>query len=129
MAIHWTDEERTKIEDGISRHGIRTGRCAALARIVHPIARQQDPDACAIRLRPLKGAIHLVPKVSHIPYWHEHVYVETRAHAVDAITGADGYAPSNTYVNDHWEFAESMRVEKVDPTTVDPGIQDVDEAS
>jgi hypothetical protein len=129
VAIDWTDEEREKVGDGIAKHGILTGRCAALARIVHPVAQQKDLRACAIRMRPPKGAPWLVPKVSAIPYWQGHVYVETRGHAVDAITGPDGYTPASTYVKEHWHFAEVMRVEEVDPATVDPGIQDVEDES
>jgi hypothetical protein len=129
VAIDWTDEEREKVENGIAKHGIRTGRCAALARIVHPVAQQNDPKACAIRLRPPKGATWLVPKASRIPYWKAHVYVETRGHAVDAVTGSDGYSPASAYVQDHWDFAELMRIEEVDPATVDPGIQDVEDES
>ncbi|MRG96490.1 hypothetical protein [Polyangium spumosum] len=129
MAIDWTDEERKKVEAGIAKHGLRTGRCAALARIVHPVAQQKDPKACAIRMRPPKGATWLVPKASSIPSWKGHVYVETREHAVDAVTGSKGYSPSSTYVNDHWDFAEWMRIDEVDPATVDPGIQDVDDES
>jgi hypothetical protein len=70
-----------------------------------------------------------VPKASRIPRWTGHVYVEAHGHAVDAVTGSDGYSPASEYVQDHWSFAEVMRVEKVDPTTVDPGIQDVEDES
>lgn len=129
MAIDWTDDEREKIEAGIARHGILTGRCAALARIVCPIAQQKDPRARAIRMLPPKGATWLIPKTTRIPHWHTHVYVETREHAVDAFTGAGGYCPASAYVEDHWHFAEVMRVEEVDPATVDPGIQDLDQES
>jgi hypothetical protein len=129
VAIDWKDEEREKVEIGITKHGLQTGRCAALARIVHPVAQQSDPEACAVRMLPPKGATWLVPKTPRIPVWCGHVYVETRGHAVDAVTGSDGYSPSSTYVKDHWDFAELMRVEAVDPATVDPGIQDVDDES
>lgn len=129
MAIDWTDEEREKVEGGIAKHGIQTGRCAALARVVYPVAQQRDPKARALRMRPPKGATWLVPKASRIPHWKAHVYVETREHAVDAVTRSDGYSPASTYVKDHWDFAEVMRVEEVDPATVDPGIQYVDDES
>lgn len=129
VAIDWTDEEREAVENGIAKHGIPTSRCAALARIVHPVARRRDASARAIRMRPPKGATWLVPKAPRIPLWQTHVFVETREHAVDAVTGADGYAPASTYVDDHWAFAEMLRVEEVDPTTVDPGIQHVDDES
>lgn len=129
MAIDWTDDEREKVEDGIARHGLQTGRCAALARVVHAVAQQRDSKARAIRMRPPKGATWLVPKTPHIPYWELHVYVETREHAVDAVTGPDGYSPASAYARTHWAFAELMRIDEVDPATVDPGIQYVDDES
>lgn len=101
VAIDWKDEEREKVELGIIKHGLHTGRCAALARIVHPVAQQGDPKACAIRMLPPKGATWLVPKTPRIPIWCGHVYIETRGHAVDAVTGSDGYSPSSAYVTDH----------------------------
>lgn len=128
MTIDWTNEERTLVQNGIAKHGLETGRCAALARVIHPVALRKDPKTRAIQLRPPKGATWLIPKSSDIPHWKAHVYVDTCEHAVDAVTGSDGYAPSNTYVETHWEFAEFLRIEHVDPATVDPGIQDVDEA-
>ncbi len=126
MSIKWTKGERKEIEDGIANHGIESKRCAALARIVYRVAQRKDSKASAVRMRPPKGAMWLVPKHSSIPWWKEHVYVDTRGHAVDAITGSKGYDPSTGYVADHWEFAEVMRIEMVDPATIDPGIQDAD---
>lgn len=126
MSIKWTRGERKVIDAGIATHGIQSKRCAALARIVHRVALKKDPNASAVRMRPPKGAMWLEPKAFGIPYWNEHVYVDTRGHAVDAITGACGYEPSKTYVLEHWEDAELMRIETVDPATIDPGIQDAD---
>lgn len=57
------------------------------------------------------------------------MYVETREHAIDVVTGSDGYSPASTYVQDHWNFADVMRIEKVDPAMVDPGIQDIEDES
>lgn len=72
----------------------------------------------------------MVPKLPTIPSdWVHHVYVETRDHAVDAITGASGHSPASDYVESHWEYAELMRSEEVDPATVDPRIQDVEDES
>lgn len=129
VAIAWTDDERETVAAGIARHGVTTGRCAALARVVYAVAQQKDPNARTVRMRPPKGAPWLVPKTSRIPYWNAHVYVETREHAVDAVTGSDGYSPASAYVRDHWEFAAFLRIEEVDPATIDPSIQQLDDES
>lgn len=129
MAIDWTEEERRVVEAGIAEHGANTSRCAALARIVHPVARQRDPRARAIRMLPPKGATWLVPRTDRVPFWRSHVYVETREHAVDAVTGADGHFPASGYVATHWEFAALMRIAEVDPAMVDPGLQRADDES
>jgi hypothetical protein len=126
VGVDWTDEERDVVEGGIAKHGLHTGRCAALARIVYSVAKPRDPYAHGVYVQPQAGAVWLVPKAnSRIPYWGSHTYVETQEHAVDAIVGADGY-PAGQFVRDHWEFADSMRISAVDPATVDVGIQDVD---
>jgi hypothetical protein len=126
MAVDWTEQERTAIENGIAEHGIDTGRCAALARIVYRIAKPRDPDARALHVRPAAGARWLVPKEPRVPYWGSHTYVETEEHAVDAVAGADGHHPADRYLQDYWEFSATLRVSEVDPATIDPGIQDAD---
>lgn len=127
MGVNWTDDERQVVEIGIARHGIQSGRCAALARVVYRVAKPRDPHAHGVQLRPPEGAAWLVPKDhDRIPVWGSHVYVETQGHAVDAIAGPDGY-PADAFVQDHWEWHDTLRVTDVDPETVDAGIQDMDE--
>ena len=123
MAIDWTERERAIIVQGIANHGLRTGRCAALARIVYGIAKPRDPNTRGLHLRPAPGARWLVPKAPHVPYWGSHTYVETENHAVDAIAGPDGHS-AECFLQDHWEFWKTMRVSEVDVATIDPGIQD-----
>lgn len=133
MPVSWSDEERIAIEKGIEAHGIDTGRCAALARIVYKLAKPRDQEARAIQVRPAPGARWLVPKPREdgpkIPLWRSHTYVEIERHAVDAIAGSDGYSPSDGYLQHYWQWADTMRVSEVDPATVDPGIQSADEPS
>lgn len=130
MAIDWSEQERTIIEQGIENHGIRTGRCAALARIVYTVAKPRDQGARAVHVRPAPGARWLVPKSREegprIPYWGAHTYVETERHAVDAVTGANGYSPADGYLQHYWEWSDMMRVREVDPATIDPGLQSAD---
>lgn len=126
MSLDWTKEERLTLERGIADHGIHTGRCAAFARIAHAVARPRDEGARGIQIRPAPGARFLVPKVSRIPYWGSHTYVETRAHAVDAITGPDGYA-AEKFLLDHWEYSSSIRKIEANPAMIDQGIQYLDD--
>lgn len=100
---------------------------ARRSRIVYSVAKPRDPYAHGVHVQPQAGAVWLVPKAdSRIPYWGSHTYVETQEHAVDAITGADGY-PAGQFLRDHWEFVDTLRVSSVDPATVDAGIQELDD--
>ena len=130
MGVDWTHEERTTVERGIAAHGIETGRCASLARIVYAVAKPRDHRARGVQiLLTQSGTVWLVPKRGNgIPTWGAHTYVETQAHAVDAITGVGGH-PAETFLADHWEFSATMRKTEVDPATIDPGIQHLDEDS
>lgn len=129
MGIDWTHEERNTVEQGIVAHGIGTCRCASLARIVYAVAKPRDHRARGVQILPPRGALWLVPKLPHnIPRWGAHTYVETQAHAVDAVTGASGYS-AETFLADHWEFSATIRKTEVDPATIDPGIQHMDEES
>jgi hypothetical protein len=126
MGVSWTEKERTEVERGIAEHGIDSKRCAVLARIIYAVAKPKDPLAHGVHIHPAPGARWLVPKVSMVPYWGSHTYVETRDHAVDAITGSKGYLAA-AFLNDHWEFSATIRKTEVDPATIDRGLQHVDE--
>ena len=78
------------------------------------------------RSPPEGGAVFLVPKdPSRLPRWRAHLYLETQAHAVDAVTGPPGY-PADTYRAHFWDYAASHRVRVVEPELVDIGIQHAD---
>lgn len=125
MTVNWSDSEYREIKESIKKYDVRSGMCAALARVVHRVATTGARDARGVQLRCKKPVRYLVPKKPHIPYWGAHTYVETQEHAVDAVTGPDGYK-AISYVGDHWHWSESFyeRVE-IDVATVDPGIEDI----
>jgi hypothetical protein len=127
MSLDWTEEERLALEKGVAAHGIRSGRCAALARIVYVIAKPRDEHAHGVQIKPAGCGRWLVPnRPEAIPYWESHTYVETRSHAVDAITGPEGYA-AEMFLEKHWAFSTLIDKSEVDPATVDPDIQYMDE--
>ena len=123
MSVDWTGKERGEVTDGIKTYGIRSGMCAALARVVHRVATAGARDARGMQLRCKGAARYLLPRKPNIPHWGAHTYVETVEHAVDAVTGPDGYE-AKSYVDDHWHWNDRVyeRVE-VDVATIDPGIE------
>ncbi|MBK9260656.1 MAG: hypothetical protein IPM54_12645 [Polyangiaceae bacterium] len=123
MAIPWTKDERNDVEQGIAKHPIESGRCAALARVIYKIAKPGDPDTYGVQLRPQRGARYLVPIEPNVPYWHSHTLVATHDHNVDAVTGADGYH-AKEYLERYWHFHQMLTVEMVDVETIDVGIED-----
>ena len=100
-----------------------SGRCAALARIVHRTALPTDPRTQGRQVRPRGAERWVVPNLPHPPQWASHTFVDTHQHAVDAITGVDGHA-SDRYLQDHWRFHEHLALCDVDVRAVDPGIED-----
>lgn len=131
MAVDWTDDEHRAVEAGIRRYGIRSGMCAALARLVHRVATSGGRDTRGVQLRPkaTTAVRFLLPRRPQIPTWGAHTYVETSEHAVDAVTGPGGYAASS-YVEDHWHWDDRHYEQvEVDVQTVDPGIQDIGDES
>ena len=125
MAVGWNERERATVEDGVSRHPVASGRCAALARVVFAVGWQRDPATRGRQVRPPKrsAARFVVPKVPHPPRWGTHTFVESHHHAVDALTGADGCS-ALAYLDTHWEYADHLEVHHVDVDAVDPGIED-----
>lgn len=126
MAIDWRGNERDRVDDGIRRHPVASGRCAALARVVFAVGRERDETTRGRQIRPQKrsAARFVVPKVHQPPRWYSHTLVETHGHAIDAITGTDGCS-AEIYLATHWEYCEQLEVHDVDVDTIDPGIQDV----
>lgn len=123
MSIDWTDTERLRVEQGIADHPIDSGRCAALARVVHGVAKPRDPDVRGVQIRPRMPARWLVPKHPHVPYWFSHTLVETQEHDVDALTGPDGHR-ADAYLETYWHFHARIDARTVDLATIDPGIED-----
>jgi len=44
-------------------------------------------------------------------------------HPIDALTGAEG-TPAGSYLNEHWEYPECLRVTQVDVFTSIPTSRD-----
>ena len=129
MGVDWTEKEHREIAEGIKKYDISSGKCAALARIVHRVAKAGARDARGVQLRCKKAVRFLVPRKPEIPCWGAHTYVETREYAVDVVTGPDGYKAAS-YVNDHWHWNDRFYEQvEIDVATVDPGIEDIGDES
>lgn len=123
MAIDWTPDEQQAVDAGMRRFTAETGMCAALARIVFAEGERRDPCTAAMQIHPKSPARFIVPKSSHVRFWHSHTYVETHAHAVDALTGTFG-CESASYLGEHWRYPTQLDVVVVDVVGVDAGIED-----
>jgi len=123
VAIPWKKAQFRAVDEGMKKHPLKSGRCAALARIVHRVAITTDPSTHGIQLRPRGAARFLVPKYPHVPTWYSHTLVTTHQHNIDAITGASGHAASE-YLEHYWNHHHDISVQQVDVATVDPGIED-----
>lgn len=126
MALRWHHEQLARLEKALEQHPIDSGRCAALARRVHEVAKEGGDDPRGHFLTPRAGR-WILPKVPHPPSWASHTVTETRAHAVDALTGSGG-CEMPRYLPDHWQYPDAIKVSSVDVFEVDPGIQN-DEAT
>jgi hypothetical protein len=124
MPVDWTSSERASVDEGIRKHPVRSGRCAALARVVVAVGRQRDESAGGRLIRPRSAARFVIPKGPQPPTWYSHTFGVAHQHAVDALTGADGCVEEN-YLGEHWQHLEYLQVDDVDVELVDPGIQDV----
>lgn len=69
VTIPWKKAQLRAVNDGLKKHPLTSGRCAALARIIHKIAISTDPNTHGIQLRPPGAARFLVPKRADIPKW------------------------------------------------------------
>ena len=123
MSVRWRPEDRSIVEAGILDHPARSGRCAALARIVYRVAKPHDPSARGLHVRPRSAARFVLHKPSGLPAWGSHTLTETQTHAVDALTGADGH-PTEGYLVACFHFPNRIILEPIDVFSVDPGIQE-----
>ena len=115
------------MDEAIKKHPIHSGRCAALARVVVAVGRDRDENARGRQIKPHSAARFVVPKGPLQPKWHSHTFGEAHQHAVDALTGTEGCS-SEDYLRQHWEYPEYLEVRDVDVESIDPGIQDEQDA-
>ncbi len=123
MAVEWTSDEREEVEAAMGRFPAESGYCAALARVVHRVGRARDEASRGLQVRPKAPARFVQPKRQLPSVWYSHTFVETHAHAVDALTGVDGYE-STRYLIEFWRFPDALEIIDVDVEFVDPAIQD-----
>ena len=76
--------------------------------------------------RPRGSAPYMLTKHPAVHVWHSHTLVRTRAHHVDALTGVAG-CEQEKYLDAYFSYPEALAVVDVDVSTVDPGVQHVDE--
>ena len=123
MSIDWSAGERTQITGALARFPIESGRFAALARVVYQVAQPRDSETHGLLVLPVGAARFVVPKHVPRPRWGSHTLVETMQHRVDALTGVEGTS-TGSYLSEHWEYPECLRVTQIDVFSVDPGIED-----
>ena len=61
--LDWA-QDLEAVEDAMRRFHIKSGTCAALARVVKPRAAARFGHARGIQILPEEGAVYLVPKDS-----------------------------------------------------------------
>jgi hypothetical protein len=126
MAIDWSDEDRASVDALIARHPADSGECETLARALLPVARRSDVRACALELRPAHAAARFVlPRKPLRRQWYKHVLTETRAHALDALTGPEG-TPRDDYLETHFQYADALRLAATELEPVDESGQEGD---
>lgn len=106
MAIPWSNVQRRRVSRELARLPPQSGRCQDAARGILPVAREVDPSACGILIKPAGRARYVLPKVALAGSpWRFHVTVQATQHYVDALTGADG-TPIDSYFDEHWKYSE-----------------------
>lgn len=123
MATEWTPEERAAVDAAMAAFPVESGKCAALARVVFAEGRRRDAETKGLQIRPKSAARYILPKTPRVAFWHSHTYVETHAHAVDALTGTSG-CEAASYLGEHWRYSMQLDVVPVDVESVDRGIED-----
>jgi hypothetical protein len=123
MALHWTPQERTRIEEGIIRYPATSNHCAALARIIHGLAAPKHENTRGIQLSGANGEPWLILKRGEPRKWATHTLVEAAQHNADALTGADGCL-SMQYLDTYFHHPKDIQVQTVDVFTVDTWIEE-----
>lgn len=109
MAIPWKPEHRRRVVKILDDHPLNSGRCAAAAQKILPLARGCDPGARALNITPRGRARYVEPIVRLERRWYHHVTTEAAEHCVDILTGADG-TESEDYLGKHWMHPEWLEV-------------------
>ena len=112
--LPWSPSQHRSVEQTLLEHPASSGRCAIAARAILPPAAALDSRATALLIQPMEGeGIYLE---TARPYggspWFHHVTVETLAHRVDAMTGADGHDAAD-YLTTFFHHASVLSVRPV----------------
>lgn len=91
---------------------MESGRCAAAAREVLPVANHRDLQARAQILRPTEGR-YVATRITAGQKWRHHVSVTVEQHFVDALTGADGTEASR-YLEQHFQHPDAVAWDDTD---------------
>ena len=113
MSLPWSNRDREAVERILSVNPPPTNLCEEVATQIVGVARRAGWDGRRRRVEIVEGFVaaqYVLPKRWPGLGWQYHVLAETRAHGVDAITGADGH-PIGSYLQDLWEHADCLRLE------------------
>lgn len=125
MGLPWRTADRKTLDEAFRRYPAESGKCAALARVVHAVARSRDWEATGLQIRARGAAPYICPKHPKVRVWFSHTLVRTREHHVDALTGPEG-CQQGEYLSSYWYYPDVLTVVEVDVAAVDPGVQDVE---
>jgi hypothetical protein len=126
MTLTWTPENLQKLQTAMAQYPASSGQCTALARQVYRVACEEDPQKPqGVHLKPKGSARYIVALAGRGIYWASHTLIETRQHALDALTGPPGF-PAGAYLGAHFENPDHIQtLHGVDLDAIDPGIQDL----
>ena len=118
MGIRWSRSQRDAVGVALIEHPAPSGRCFHAARAILPLAQRVDPVARPWKITPSAGRF-VAPRSDVELRWFHHITVQADAHAVDALTGADGTAWPN-YLPHHWQYPKYLRLAETDLTGAEP---------
>jgi hypothetical protein len=118
MGIRWSRTERDAVDAALLEHPAASGRCFHAARAILPHAQRVDSDARPWKIAPTAGRF-VAPRSDVELRWFHHITVQVDAHAVDALTGADGTAWQD-YLPRHWQYPKHLRLTEVDLAGAEP---------
>jgi hypothetical protein len=118
MTIRWSADQRDAVDAALIEHPAPSGRCFYAARAILPVAQCIDRDARPWKITPAAGRF-VAPCSAMEQRWFHHITVQVDAHAVDALTGADGTAWPD-YLPRHWQYPKYLRLIETDLTGAEP---------